>query len=47
MICSFRSNIKFTIEIEKENKIALLDILLVRNKDLVSSTMFRKKTNTD
>ena len=46
-LSSFRSNIKFTTEIKKENKIAFLDILLVRNKDLVSTTVFRKKTNTD
>ena len=46
-INSFRSNIKFTIEIEKENKIAFLDILLICNKDLVNTTVYRKKTDTD
>ena len=47
MLNSFHSNIKFIIEIEKENKIAFLDILLIRNKDLVNTIVYRKKTNTD
>ena len=47
LLNSFHSNIKFTIEIEAENKIAFLDILLIRNKDLVNTTVYRKKTNTD
>ena len=46
MLNSFHSNIKSTIEIEKGNKIALLDIL-IRNKDLINTTEYRKKTNTD
>ena len=32
---------------EKENKIEFLGILLIRNKDLVNPTVYRKKTNTD
>ena len=44
---SFHSNKKFTIEIEKGNKISFLDILLISYKDLISTTMYRKKTNTD
>ena len=43
---SIHSNIKFTIEIEKENQIAFLDIL-IRNKDLINTTAYHKKTNTD
>ena len=43
----FPSNIKFTIQIEKENKIAFLDILLIYNYDLINTTVYRKKTNTD
>ena len=42
---SFYSNIKFTIEIEKENKIVFLDILLIPYKDLINTTVYRKKTN--
>ena len=36
---SFYSNIKFTIEIEKENKIVFLHILLIRYKDLTNTTV--------
>ena len=43
---SFHSNIKFTVEIEKGNKIEFLDIL-IRYKDLINTTVYRKKTNTD
>ena len=46
-LTSFHSNITFTIEIEKGNKISFLDILLISYKDLISTTMYRKKTNTD
>ena len=44
---SFHSNIKFTAEIEKGTKIAFLDILLIRYKDLINTTVYGKKTNTD
>ena len=47
LLNSFHSNVKFAIEIEKVDKIAFLDILLILIKDLVSNTMYRKKTNTD
>ena len=36
---SFHSNIKFTIEIEKENKIVFLHISLIRYKDLTNTTV--------
>ena len=42
---SFYNNIKFTTEIEKENKIVFLDILLIPYKDLINTTVYRKKTN--
>ena len=44
---SFHSNIKFTVEIEKGNKIAFLDILLIRYKDPINTTVYQKKMNTD
>ena len=47
LLNSFHSNVKFASEIEKVNKIASLDILLILIKDLVNNTMYRKKTNTD
>ena len=47
LLNSFHSNVKFASEIEKVDKIASLDILLILNKDLVNNTMYRKKTNTD
>ena len=43
---SFHRNIKFTIEIEKENKVAFLNILLIHNKNIVNINMHRRKTNT-
>ena len=43
---SFHNNIKFMIEIEKGNKIAFSDILLICYKDLINTTVYRKKTNT-
>ena len=47
LLNSFHSNVKFASEIEKVDKIAFLDILLILIKDLVNNTMYRKKTNTD
>ena len=44
---SFHSNITFIIKIETEKKIASLDILLIRNKDLINTVVYRNKTNTD
>ena len=40
------NNIKFMTEIEKGNKIAFSDILLICYKDLINTTVYRKKTNT-
>ena len=43
---NFYSNIKFITEIEKEKKIAFLEILLIRYKDLINPTLYRRKTST-
>ena len=43
---SFHSNIKFTVAIEKGNEIAFLDIL-IRYKDLINTTLYRKKMITN
>ena len=37
----------FRIEIEKGNEIAFLDVLLIRYEDLINTTVYHKKTNTD
>eukprot|EP00794_Sanderia_malayensis_P004073 gene4073-4626_t len=45
---SFHENIKFTYELEKENKISFLDISLISNADgSFDTTVFRKETDTD
>ena len=44
---SYHKHIKFTIEIETENKISFLDVLLIRNNNLISTKVYRKNTNTD
>ena len=44
---SYHTNIKFTIEIESENKISFLDVLLIRSNSLISTKVYRKNTNTD
>ena len=44
---SYHTNIKFTIEIESENKISFLDVLLIRSNSLISAKVYRKNTNTN
>ena len=46
-LSSFQSNIKFTVKIEKGNKIAFLDIKLIRYKNLINTTVYYKEMNTD
>ena len=43
----FNQNIQFTYELEKNNKLAFLDVLLIRNKDTIETTVSRKQTNGD
>ena len=43
----FHQNIQFTQELEKKNKLAFLDILLICNKDTIETTVYRKPTNSD
>ena len=43
---SYQTNIKFIIEIERENKISFLDVLLTRSNSLISTKVYRKITNT-
>ena len=45
---SFDENIKFTFEMEKENKLTFLDVMVIGNtNDIINTTLYRKPTNTD
>ena len=44
---SYYSNIQFTNEIEQNNQIPFLDVLLIHNVETISTTVYRKVTNTD
>ena len=44
---SYYSNIPFTMEIEQNNQIPFLDVLLIRNVETISKTVYHKVTNTD
>ena len=45
---SFDENIQFTFEMEKYNKLAFLDVMVIRNtNDTINTTIYRKPTNTD
>ena len=46
-INAFHPNIKFTYEIENESTLPFLDVLLIRNDTCLSSTVYRKPTNSD
>ena len=42
---TFHKNIKFTYELEINNKISFLDVLLIRKNDTSETTIYRKSTN--
>ena len=42
----FHQKIQFTNELEN-NKLAVLDVLLICNKDTIETTVYRKPTNSD
>ena len=42
---TFHKNIKFTYELEINNKISFLDVLLIRKNDTLETTVYRKSTN--
>ena len=44
---SYHSNIQFTMEIDQNNQIPFLDVLLIHNKETISTTVYRKVTNKD
>ena len=43
----FHRNIQFTNELETNTKLAFLDVLLIRNKDTIETTIYRKPTKSD
>ena len=44
---SFHNSIQFTYEIERENKISLLDMLIIRSGQKIETRVYRKSANTD
>ena len=44
---SQHNNIKFTLEEEKDNKIAFLDVIVERSKSCLYSSVYRKQMHTD
>ena len=44
---SFHPNIQFTFEIESSGRIPFLDILIIRKKSKIETTVYRKSTDTD
>ena len=45
---SYHPNIKFTYELEEDNKIVFLDVLINRiNPNEIETSVYKKKTNTD
>ena len=43
---SFHPNIQFTFEIESSGRIPFLDILIIRKKSKIETTVYRKSTDT-
>ena len=46
-INSIHPSIQFTMEVEKEGKIAFLDVLVTRKQERLGHTVYRKPTHTD
>ena len=43
----FHKNIQFTVEVEKEGRIWFLDVLMIRDKNNIETTVHRKSTNNN
>ena len=41
---SFRNKIQFTYELENQNKLPFLDVLLIRRRNEIETTVYRKST---
>ena len=44
---SFHKNMQFTIEVEKEGRISFLDVLMIRDKNNIETTVHCKSTNNN
>ena len=44
---SFYKNIQFTYELEKNAKLPFLDMFLMRNHNNITTTVYRKESNSD
>ena len=44
---NFHRNIQFTVEVEKEGRISFLDVLMIRDKNNIETTIHRKPTNNN
>ena len=44
---NFHKNIQFTVEVEKEGRISFLDVLMIRDKNNIETTVRRKSTNNN
>ena len=44
---SSHKQIQFTYEVEQNNKLPLLDVLLIKNANNVDTTVYRKPTDTN
>ena len=47
MLNSFHKNIQFTYEVESNAKLPFLDMLLMRNHNDITTTVYRKDSNSD
>ena len=47
MLNSFHKNIQFTYEVESNAKSPFIDMLLMRNHNDITTTVYRKDSNSD
>ena len=46
-INTLHPTVKWTYELEEDNKLAIFDILLIKDKDKLETTVYRKETSTN
>ena len=47
MLNSFQKNIQFNYEVKSNAKLSFLDMLLMRSHNDITTTVYRKKSNSD